>query len=64
MLPCRVYLRHCALAAERLGPEAHRSFRDDTVLADRVTTIGQWLEQNPEILEELPPPSLAARYGG
>lgn len=28
--PCRVYLRHCVLAAQRLGPEAYASFLDST----------------------------------
>jgi hypothetical protein len=64
VLPCRVYLRHCVLAATKLGPIAEESFLDGTVLADRTTTIRQWLEQNPEIMSELPPPSLAQRYAG
>ncbi len=52
------------LAASKLGPEAEASFLDSTFLADRTTTVRQWLEQNPSIMEELPPPSLAARYSG
>lgn len=64
MLPCRIYMRHCVLAATKLGPLAERSFLDGTVLADRATTVRQWLEKNPEIMDELPPPSLAQRYAG
>lgn len=64
LLPCRVYLRHCVLAARSLGTEAHRSFLEHTFLADRTTTIKQHLLANPAIMTELPPPSLADRYGG
>ena len=64
VLPCRVYLRHCVLAAEGLGPEAHASFLDHTLLADRVTTVRQHLERDPGIMRELPPPSLVGRYSG
>jgi hypothetical protein len=52
------------LAAQRLGPEALGSFLDGTMLADRVTTVRQHLEANPDIMEELPPPSLIGRYSG
>lgn len=64
VLPCRVYLRHCALAAQKLGPEAEESFLDDSYLADRKTTVRAWLEKNPDIMEELPPASLIGRYSG
>jgi hypothetical protein len=64
VLPCRTYLRHCTLAASSLCPEAHASFLDATFLADRTTTIRDYLEEHPEIMQELPPPSLAARYSG
>ena len=39
VLPCRVYLRHCVLAARSLGPEAYASFLDATFLGDRKTTV-------------------------
>lgn len=64
VLPCRVYLRHCVLAAQRLGPAAFESFLDGTYLADRATTVRQHLAANPEIMQELPPPSLVGRYSG
>eukprot|EP00897_Mesotaenium_endlicherianum_P009181 jgi/Mesen1/8291/ME000045S07743 len=64
VLPCRTYLRHCVLASQRLGQEAHDSFLDHTFLADRKTSIRQHLAANPDIMEELPPPQLAERYGG
>ena len=64
ILPCRVYLRHCALAAKKLGPVAEANFLDATVLSDGCTTIREWLEQNPEIMDELPPESLIGRYSG
>ncbi|KAI7843079.1 hypothetical protein COHA_003250 [Chlorella ohadii] len=64
VLPCRVYMRHCVLAAQRLGAEAYASFLDGTFLSDRTTTLRQHLAANPDILEELPPPSLIGRYSG
>ena len=57
-------MRHCVLAARRLGPVAHDSFLDATVLADRRTSAREWLAANPGIMEEEPPASLADRYGG
>lgn len=32
VLPCRAYLRHCILASQNLGEEAHTSFMDNTFL--------------------------------
>ncbi len=64
VLPCRAYLRHCALAAAALGPAAEASFMRSTFLADGETTIGEWLAARPEILAEAPPASVAGRYSG
>ncbi|XP_004508188.1 uncharacterized protein [Cicer arietinum] len=65
VLPCRVYLRHCVLAAKSLGDEAYSNFLDHTFLADRKTTIQQYLEKmGTSIMEEEPPESLKTRYGG
>mmetsp|Transcript_34825 Transcript_34825/g.48290 ORF Transcript_34825/g.48290 Transcript_34825/m.48290 type:complete len:255 (-) Transcript_34825:108-872(-) len=64
VLPCRVYLRHCVIAAQGLGDEVHSDFLDNTFLADRETTIRTHLEQNPTIISELPPVSLQERYCG
>ncbi|KAK9802978.1 hypothetical protein WJX73_002803 [Symbiochloris irregularis] len=61
VLPCRVYLRHCVLSAENLGPEAYDSFLDCTYLSDRTTTIRSYLEQHPSIMQEQPPDSLIGR---
>ena len=62
--PCAVYLRHCVLAAERMGAACLASFLDETYLIDRTTTIRQYLEQHPEIMSTPPPLALAERYGG
>ena len=62
--PCAVYLRHCVLAAERMGEACHASFLDDTYLVDRSTTIRQYLARHPEVMSTPPPPALAERYGG
>lgn len=64
VLPCRVYLRHCVLAASRLCPEANDNFLDHTFLADRTTTIREYLKDHPDIMEEQPPESLRGRYSG
>ncbi|XP_022138526.1 uncharacterized protein LOC111009671 [Momordica charantia] len=65
ILPCRVYLRHCVLAAKNLGDEAYNNFLDHTFLGDRSTTIRDYLAANGSgIMEEEPPESLKFRYGG
>lgn len=62
--PCAPYLRHCVLAAKRQGEECYNSFLDETFLVDRVTTIRAYLERYPKVMDTLPPPELAERYGG
>ncbi|XP_014507090.1 uncharacterized protein LOC106766839 isoform X2 [Vigna radiata var. radiata] len=65
VLPCRVYLRHCALGAKSLGEEVYNNFLDHTFLGDRKTTIRQYFEKvGSKIMEEEPPQSLKTRYGG
>lgn len=62
--PCAIYLRHCYLAANNLGPICLNSFLDDTYLVDRKTTIRQYLQQYPNVLDSMPPPELVSRYSG
>lgn len=65
VFPCRVYLRHCVLAAKNLGDTAYNNFLDHTYLADRKTTIREYLATTGSgIMEEEPPESLKLRYGG
>nr|KYP58134.1 hypothetical protein KK1_004425 [Cajanus cajan] len=65
VLPCRVYLRHCVLAAKGHGDEVYNNFLDHTFLGDRRTTIRQYFEKvGTNIMEEEPPESLKTRYGG
>lgn len=64
ILPCRVYLRHCVLASQSFCPEAAANFLDNTFLADRTTSLRVYLERNPSIMDELPPPDLVGRYSG
>jgi hypothetical protein len=64
MLPCAVYLRHCYLAAKSGGLECFESFLDETFLNDRETTIRWYLEDNPHVLDALPPLALLDRYNG
>ena len=62
--PCAVYLRHCYLAAKNMGDKCFTSFLDETFLVDRTTTIRQYVDQYPQVLEQRPPPELAERYCG
>ncbi|KAJ4802097.1 hypothetical protein LUZ62_014663 [Rhynchospora pubera] len=65
ILPCRIYLRHCVLAAKNLGEPAYSNFLDHTYISDRKTTIRQYLATDGAgIMEEEPPESLKTRYGG
>ena len=65
ILPCRVYLRHCYLAAKNLiSPVALDNFLDNSFLGDRETTIREYLNRHPEILTTEPPASVAPRYSG
>jgi hypothetical protein len=64
ILPCRVYLRHCVLAASKQGPVVLDSFLDGTYLADRKTTIREYLDANPEVMSTMPPSHLIGRYSG
>ncbi|KAJ3696369.1 hypothetical protein LUZ61_000074 [Rhynchospora tenuis] len=65
ILPCRVYLRHCVLAAKNLGEPAYSNFLDHTYISDRKTTIRQYLATDGAgIMDEEPPESLKTRYGG
>lgn len=62
--PCAVYLRHCYLAAKSMGPVCLESFLDQTYLVDRVTTVRDYLEKHPEVLDTRPPRELEGRYSG
>lgn len=65
ILPCRLYLRHCILAAKNLADEAYNNFLDHTFLGDRKTTIREYLVTTGSgIMEEEPPESIKAFYGG
>jgi len=62
--PCSVYLRHCYLAAASNGAHVLQSFLDDTFLVDRVTTVREYLDLHPEVLNTEPPESVRGRYDG
>jgi len=62
--PCRCYLRHCLLAAQKLHVDIYNSFLEDTFLWDRKTTIKTWLESNPTLIDEPAPAIVAERYNG
>jgi hypothetical protein len=62
--PCAVYLRHCYLAAEKMGEECLNSFLDETFLVDRTTTVREYMRDNPQVLQIQPPPEVVGRYSG
>jgi hypothetical protein len=62
--PCAIYLRHCTLAAQKMGEECYNSFLDETFLVDRKTTIRSYLKDNPHVMTTPPPHDLEIRYGG
>ena len=62
--PCATYLGHRVLSARNMGDKCYNSFLDDTYLVDRKTTIREYLNSYPDIMNRLPPPELAERYGG
>jgi hypothetical protein len=64
ILPCRVYLRHCVLAAKSLGEDVLENFLDNTWLGDRKTNLRAYLDAHPQIMDEKPPENLASRYNG
>jgi hypothetical protein len=64
LLPCAVYLRHCVLAAQSMGPTCYQSLLDETYLVDRTTTVREYLQQHAEVMTTLPPPEFASKYSG
>jgi hypothetical protein len=62
--PCPVYLRHCYFAAKSLGDVCFDSFLDETFLVDRKTTIREYVQRHPGVLDATPPPELMERYSG
>ena len=64
ILPSSVYLRHVYLAAQSAGEATLRSLLDETFLVDRITTIREYLDANPDVLLSEPPDSLRERYNG
>ena len=66
ILPCRVYTRHCVLATQKEGTPEYvtNSFLHDTYLADRKTTLREYLAVTPSLMEEEPPEEFKERYSG
>ncbi|KAF0720814.1 Aste57867_9 [Aphanomyces stellatus] len=64
ILPCRVYLRHCILAVQKLGEDIYDDFVNNTFLGDRSTSIKTYLAENPMVMEAQPPAHLVGRYSG
>lgn len=44
--------------------DVYDDFVNTTFLGDRKTTVREYIEANPSIMLELPPPHLVGRYSG
>ena len=67
LLPADIYLRHCLLAVKKAGPIAEKSFLEETFLADRVTTVAEYLARDgneARIMRARPPQELMKRFNG
>ena len=67
LLPADVYLRHCLLAVEKAGPIAMHSFINETYLADRNTTVAEYLNEDnnrERVMAARPPDHLLQRFNG
>lgn len=67
LLPADVYLRHCLLAVEKAGPIAIQSFINETYLADRKTTVAEYLDMDnnrERVMAARPPDHLTKRFSG
>jgi hypothetical protein len=65
LLPLSMYLRHCLLAVEKAGGDAHESFLKDTYLVDRQTTLAEYLDEHgEEVMSSRPPLYLKDRFSG
>ena len=63
--PCRLYLRHCLLAAQNLSTEVYENFLDTTYLYDRKSKLRKYVEDNYKmIMNEQPSEELGERYNG
>lgn len=54
ILPCRPYLKHCLVAAERLGSAFRANFEQSSFLADGSGTIADYLAARPGWDEQTP----------
>lgn len=65
ILPLNMYLRHCLLAVEKAGGAARESFLKETFLADRRTTLADYLQlHEEEVMNSTPPAYLEKRFNG
>ena len=63
--PCRLYLRHCLLAAKNISSEMYENFLSTTYLYDRKTKLRKYVDNNYDmIMNEQPPEELSERYNG
>lgn len=67
LLPANIYLRHCLLAMQKAGGAAEHSFLHETFLADRRTTLAQYLKRDGvrrRVMDSRPPQELLVRFSG
>lgn len=51
ILPCRTYLKHCLGAAKSMSDDCYDNFLDHSYLADKKTTIREYLTRNKNLFE-------------
>ena len=54
LMPCKPYLKHCLVAAERLGAAFRANFETSTFLGDGRRTIRDYLDERPGWDEQTP----------
>ena len=67
LLPADVYLRHGLLSVKKAGRIAEQSFLKETYLADRTTTLAEYLSNDDvlkRVMDARPPDELMSRFNG
>jgi len=52
ILPCRAYLFHCIRSAKNISAEFYDNFLDHTYLADKTTTIREYMSSRPGLFDD------------
>ena len=64
MIPSRVLVRHCVLAADKLGSAVLENFMDTAVCVDGKRTMRDLLVSDPALMSIQPPRHLRKKFSG